>query len=91
MIATIGELFFSDRSDHMGTSLNKYKTTCAISFSCINVRFVISSLALEISNQNGVIPARTSQKITATAYPSRRVSYKFKLSYELFSMFGMFA
>jgi len=47
-------------------------------------------VALEINNQNGIIPARTSQKITATAYPSRRVCYKFKLSYELFSMFGMF-
>ena len=46
-------------------------------------------VALEINNQNGIIPARTSQKITATAYPSRRVCYKFKLSYELFSMFGM--
>ncbi|PFX25001.1 Coiled-coil domain-containing protein 108 [Stylophora pistillata] len=42
-------------------------------------------LALEISDQNGIISARTSQKITATAYPSRRVSYKFKLSYELLS------
>ena len=49
-----------------------------------------SLVALEINNQNGIIPARTSQKITATAYPSRRVCYKFKLSYELFSMFGMF-
>jgi len=48
-----------------------------------------SLVALEINNQNGIIPARTSQKITATAYPSRRVCYKFKLSYELFSMFGM--
>lgn len=43
-------------------------------------------LAMEISNQNGIIPARTSQKITATAYPSRRVSYKFKLFYELLSI-----
>lgn len=48
-----------------------------------------SFVALEINNQNGVIPARTSQKITATAYPSRRVCYTFKLSYELFSMSGM--
>jgi len=48
-----------------------------------------SLVALEINNQNGIIPARTSQKIIATAYPSRRVCYKFKLSYELFSMFGM--
>ena len=45
--------------------------------------------AMEISNQNGIIPARTSQKITATAYPSRRVSYKFKLFYELLSICGM--
>ncbi|KAL9957579.1 hypothetical protein ACROYT_G034498 [Oculina patagonica] len=45
-------------------------------------------MALEIGDQNGIIPARTSQKITATAYPSRRVCYKFKLSYELFSMFA---
>ncbi|CAH3197012.1 unnamed protein product, partial [Porites evermanni] len=44
-------------------------------------------LALEISSQSGVIPARTSQKITATAYPSRRIAYQFKLSYELLSMF----
>ncbi|KAM7444065.1 hypothetical protein ABFA07_007249 [Porites harrisoni] len=44
-------------------------------------------LALEISSQSGVIPARTSQKITATAYPSRRIAYKFKLSYELLSIF----
>jgi len=56
----------------------------------INIIIVMTSLvALEINNQNGIIPARTSQKITATAYPSRRVCYKFKLSYELFSMFGM--
>ena len=46
-------------------------------------------VAMEISNQNGIIPARTSQKITATAYPSRRVSYKFKLFYELLSICGM--
>lgn len=45
-------------------------------------------LALEVSAKNGIIPARTSQKITVTAYPSRRVSYKFNLSYELLSMFG---
>lgn len=44
-------------------------------------------LALEISSQNGIIPARTSQKITATAYPSRRLTYTFKLSYELLSIF----
>lgn len=44
-------------------------------------------LALEISGKNGIIPARTSQKITVTAYPSRRVTYNFKLSYELISMF----
>ncbi|KAJ7389222.1 hypothetical protein OS493_032690 [Desmophyllum pertusum] len=44
-------------------------------------------LALEISNQDGIIPARTSQRISATAYPSRRVCYKFNLSYELLSMF----
>lgn len=56
----------------------------------INIITVMTSLvALEINNQNGVIPARTSQKITATAYPSRRVCYTFKLSYELFSMSGM--
>ena len=57
----------------------------------INARLVILSSALEISSQSGVIPARTSQKITATAYPSRRIAYKFKLSYELLSMFGMYA
>ena len=57
----------------------------------INAWLVILSSALEISSQSGVIPARTSQKITATAYPSRRIAYKFKLSYELLSMFGMYA
>ena len=57
----------------------------------INARLVILSSALEISSQSGVIPARTSQKITATAYPSRRIAYKFKLSYELLSMLGMYA
>ena len=57
----------------------------------INARLVILFSALEISSQSGVIPARTSQKITATAYPSRRIAYKFKLSYELLSMFGMYA
>jgi len=57
---------------------------------CVNIITVMTSLvALEINNQNGVIPARTSQKITATVYPSRRVCYTFKLSYELFSMSGM--
>ena len=56
-----------------------------------NARLVIISSALEISSQSGVIPARTSQKITTTAYPSRRIAYKFKLSYELLSMFGMYA
>ena len=60
-------------------------------FFYINSRLVIFSSALEISNQSGVIPARTSGKITATAYPSRRIAYKFKLSYELLSMFGMYA
>ena len=60
-------------------------------FFYINARLVILSSALEISSQSGVIPARTSQKITATAYPSRRIAYKFKLSYELLSMFGMYA
>ena len=55
----------------------------------IIITVMTSLVALEINNQNGIIPARTSQKITATAYPSRRVCYKFKLSYELFSMFGM--
>ena len=63
---------------------------CLIFFH-INARLVILSSALEISSQSGVIPARTSQKITATAYPSRRIAYKFKLSYELLSMFGMYA
>ena len=63
---------------------------CLIFFP-INARLVILSSALEISSQSGVIPARTSQKITATAYPSRRIAYKFKLSYELLSMFGMYA
>ena len=58
---------------------------------CFNARLVILSSALEISSQSGVIPARTSQKITATAYPSRRIAYQFKLSYELLSMFGMYA
>jgi len=59
-------------------------------WACVNVITVMTSLvALEINNQNGVIPARTSQKITATVYPSRRVCYTFKLSYELFSMSGM--
>ena len=57
----------------------------------INAWLVILFSALEISSQSGVIPARTSQKITATAYPSRRIAYKFKLSYELLSMFGMYA
>lgn len=52
--------------------------------------FLVSCAALEVSAKNGIIPARTSQKITLTAYPSRRVSYKFNLSYELLSMFGMF-
>ena len=60
-------------------------------FFYIHARLVILSSALEISSQSGVIPARTSQKITATAYPSRRIAYKFKLSYELLSMFGMYA
>ena len=64
---------------------------CLIFFFHINARLVILSSALEISSQSGVIPARTSQKITATAYPSRRIAYKFKLSYELLSMFGMYA
>lgn len=45
-------------------------------------------LALEVSSKDGVIPARTSQKITVTAYPSRRIAYNFKLSYELLSMYG---
>ena len=57
----------------------------------INAILVTLFSALEISSQSGVIPARTSQKITATAYPSRRIAYKFKLSYELLSMFGMYA
>ena len=57
----------------------------------INAMLVTLFSALEISSQSGVIPARTSQKITATAYPSRRIAYKFKLSYELLSMFGMYA
>ena len=68
--------------------LNELDSFCSF---CINARLVILSLALEISSQSGVIPARTSQKITATAYPSRRIAYKFKLSYELLSMFGMYA
>ena len=60
-------------------------------FFYINSRLVIFSSALEISSQSGIIPARTFGKITATAYPSRRIAYKFKLSYELLSMFGMYA
>ena len=62
-----------------------------LDFFYTNARLVILSSALEISSQSGVIPARTSQKITTTAYPSRRIAYKFKLSYELLSMFGMYA
>ena len=71
--------------------LRLWSTECAWFFFHINARLVILSSALEISTQSGVIPARTSQKITATAYPSRRIAYKFKLSYELLSMFGMYA
>ena len=68
-----------------------YRVLNVLDFFYINARLVILSSALEISSQSGVIPARTSQKITATAYPSRRIAYKFKLSYELLSMFGMYA
>ena len=76
---------------NVGYFLRLWGSECAWFFFYTNARLVILSSALEISSQSGVIPARTSQKITTTAYPSRRIAYKFKLSYELLSMFGMYA
>ena len=84
-----GKLVVSLRN--VGFFLRLWSAEFAWFFFRINARLVILSSALEISSQSGVIPARTSQKITATAYPSRRIAYKFKLSYELLSMFGMYA
>ena len=83
--------FCARSSDFIWRESGLWGTEFTLFIFYINARLVILSSALEISSQSGVIPARTSQKITATAYPSRRIAYKFKLSYELLSMFGMYA
>ena len=48
----------------------------------------IAPVALELDKFDGVLPARTTQKIRATIFPARRVDYNVSLSYELLSEFG---
>ena len=57
---------------------------------CLSFFFLYnaSSAALELSKFDGVLSARTSQKLRATVFPARRVTYNLGLSYELLSQFG---